>query len=71
MNLSEYARYDALGLAELVRTKQVTPAELARLAFEGIAAVNPTINAVIAPISDWETRFASQPKGARSTGFRF
>ena len=71
MNLSEYARYDALGLAELVRTKQVTPAELALLAFEGIAAVNPTINAVIAPISDWETRFASQPKGGAFHGVPF
>jgi amidase len=29
MNLAEYASYDALGLAELVAKKQVTPKELA------------------------------------------
>ncbi len=71
MNLAEYAGYDALGLAELVRTKQVTPQELARLALEGIASVNPTINAVIAPISGWETRFAGQPKGGAFYGVPF
>ena len=71
MNLAEYAGYDALGLAELVRTKQVTPKELARVALEGIAAVNPTINAVIAPIPDWETRFAGQPKGGAFYGVPF
>ena len=29
MNLAEYASYDALGLAELVAKKQVSPKELA------------------------------------------
>ena len=71
MKLSEYAGYDALGLAELVRTKQVTPAELARTAEEGIAAVNPAINAVIAPIPDWEARFAGQPTGGAFYGVPF
>jgi amidase len=61
MNLAEYASYDALGLAELIRTKQVTPAELAALALSAIAKVNPALNAVIAPMPDWEARFAAQP----------
>ncbi len=71
MNLSEYTGYDALGLAELVRTKQVTPTELVGLAHQAIAAVNPAINAVIAPITGWETRFAGQPKGGPFYGVPF
>ena len=47
MNLAEYSKYDALGLAELVRMKEITPIELARLAIEGVEKVNPEINAVI------------------------
>ena len=30
MNLAEYAKYDGLGLAELVAKRQVSPKELAR-----------------------------------------
>jgi amidase len=47
MTLEEYARFDAVGLSELVRRRVVSPSELARTALEAIAAVNPRINAVI------------------------
>lgn len=50
MELHEYAAYDGLGLADLVRTRQVTPRELARCALQAIAQVNGSINAVIAPV---------------------
>ena len=33
MNLKEYSAYDAVGLAELVRKKQVSASELSKLAF--------------------------------------
>ena len=46
LTLAEYARHDALGLADLVRRKQVTPAELVAAAFGAIDAVNPALNAV-------------------------
>ena len=52
MNLTEYARYDALGLARLVADKQVTPSELARTASSAIAAVNPAVNAVVETYPD-------------------
>ncbi len=48
MNLHEYAQYDGLGLAELVRRKEVQPRELADLALQAIEQVNPKLNAVIA-----------------------
>lgn len=47
MKLSEYAQYDAIGLASLVNAGEVTPVELTRLAREGYDEVNPRINAVI------------------------
>jgi len=47
MNLSEYAAYDGLGLAELVRRKVVTSRELCHLALQAIEKLNPQINAVI------------------------
>ncbi|MBU9597076.1 amidase [Burkholderia multivorans] len=52
MNLSEYADYDAMGLAELVRSRQVSPRELAQTGLSAIAALNPTLNAVIEVYED-------------------
>jgi amidase len=52
MNLTEYARYDGLGLAELVAKKQVTPKELAATAAKAIEFANPTVNAVVEIYSD-------------------
>jgi amidase len=47
VRLDEYSCYDAVGLSELVRRREVSPAELAQTALAAIAAVNPKINAVI------------------------
>ena len=52
MTLDEYARFDALGLADLVARREVTPTELARLAADAIARVNPAINAVVETYAD-------------------
>lgn len=61
----EYDRYDALGLAELVKSKAVTPAELCEEAIRRIEAVNPKINAVIHPMFDSARKIAGSdlPKG--------
>jgi len=50
--LREYDHYDGLGLAELVRRKEVSPAELVEEAIRRIETVNPQINAVIHPMYD-------------------
>jgi amidase len=47
MGIAEYADYDGLGLAELVRQRQVTPAELVEAAIERIERHNPALNAVV------------------------
>jgi amidase len=48
----EYEQYDALGLAELVRTKQLSAEELLDAAIERVDARNPAVNAVIARRDD-------------------
>jgi amidase len=47
MSFAEYASYDGLGLAELVRKRDVTPAELAEAAITRIEKHNPKLNAII------------------------
>jgi len=48
----EYDQYDGLGLAELIRTRQLTPAEVCSEAIERIERLNPRINAVVTPMFD-------------------
>jgi amidase len=60
----EYARQDALGLAALVRSGQVSPAELVAAAREVIAAHNPVLNAVIADMEFEPARAMAAPDPA-------
>ncbi|PKL40485.1 MAG: amidase [Spirochaetae bacterium HGW-Spirochaetae-1] len=50
--LKEYASYDGLGLAELVKKKKVSPRELCETAIQAIEKINPLLNAVICPMFD-------------------
>lgn len=59
MRLSEYAQYDGLGLAELVRKRQVSARELATVALEAIDRLHGELNAVIGKIPQ-ETERALQ-----------
>ena len=52
MNNSEYFSHDALGLAELVRTKQMSSAELLEIAIELTEKLDPKLNAV--PIKHYD-----------------
>lgn len=45
--MDDYSNYDGVGLAGLVATKQVSPAELVEAAIERIERHNPTLNAVV------------------------
>ena len=47
MNLAEYASYDALGLAELVAKKQVSPKELALTAVAAKEKIDPAVRSVV------------------------
>ena len=56
MSFREYGDYDAVGLAELVRNRQVTPAELLDEAIARTAKVDPKINAVVVKHYDYAQR---------------
>ena len=56
---AEYENHDALGLAELVRQKQVTPAELCEAAIARIERTNPSLNAVVCRMDDEGRRTAA------------
>lgn len=47
MDFSEYRQYDALGLANLVATRQTSPAELLEIAIARADAIDPSINAIV------------------------
>lgn len=55
MNWDEWSRHDAVGLAALVRSGQVTAHELAAQAAAGIAQVNPELSAVVEVFDDLVT----------------
>ncbi|PTQ91135.1 amidase [Agitococcus lubricus] len=61
----EYANYDALGLAELVKTGAVSPIQLLEEAIKRRNQVNPKLNAVIYPMDDlaYDTITRGLPQG--------
>ena len=60
MKFEDYVRHDGLGLAELVRTRQVTAAELLETAIQRAEQVNPKLNAIIMPMHDIARQRAQQ-----------
>ena len=56
MAFKEYGNYDAVGLAELVRKKEVTARELLDEAIARTAKVDPQINAVVVKHYDYAER---------------
>lgn len=56
MALKEYADYDAVGLADLVRKKQVSAKELLDEAIARTAKIDPKINAVVVKHYDYAER---------------
>ncbi len=58
-----YADSDALRLAELVRDREVTPAELTDVAIGLIEALDPELNAVVIRAFDTARRVAAEPAG--------
>src|SRR5947207_5095036 len=58
---SDLSCYDAVGLAELIRTRQITPAELIEDTIRKIETINPKLNAVIYKAYDHARVHASTP----------
>ena len=64
MAFNEYAKYDGLGLAELVAKKEVTATELVEEAIARIEKHNPRLNAVIYKTYDRARTAARAPQGS-------
>lgn len=64
-NFAEYDRYDATGLAELVKNGQVSAAELCEAAIERIDRLNPDLNTVVTRMDEQGRQAASDelPEG--------
>jgi Asp-tRNA(Asn)/Glu-tRNA(Gln) amidotransferase A subunit family amidase len=60
MDFEDYRRHDAVGLAKLVRKREVSAAELLDVAAARMAQVNPQINAVTRDLTD---RARAEPEG--------
>ena len=52
MRLPEYESFDAVGLAEKIRSGDLDPTEVLEAAIERIEARNPDLNAVVTPLYD-------------------
>ena len=65
MNPEEYAKYDAMGLAELVKRQEVTPLEMVEAAISQMELLNPSLNAIITPMFD---RALDQARGKLPAG---
>jgi amidase len=61
MSIAEYDTLDGLGLAALVRKRQVSPAELLNEAIARVERVNPRLNAVVTPLYEQARRTVAGP----------
>ena len=68
---TELSRMDATAMAELVRMKQVTPAELVQSAIDRIEQLNPQINAVVTRMYEEALAAAAAPVQGPFTGVPF
>lgn len=64
---AELARYDALGLAELVRKREITPLELVEDVLLRVRQVNPEIHAVLTALFDTE-KARARARGSLAPG---
>lgn len=71
MLIPEYDDHDATGLAELVRTRQLSARELVDAAIARIEARNPALNAVVHTQFDRARRDAEQPGTGSFAGVPF
>ena len=61
MSFAEYGDYDGLGLAELVKKKEVTPSEIMEEAIRRTEALNPELNFLIFDAFEEGRRMAADP----------
>jgi amidase len=68
--MEDYSEYDAMGLAELVRNRDVKPLELVEAAITAIESTNDTLNAVITKTFERARKAAENPDSIPDGPFR-
>ena len=63
LNSRDFLSFDGLGLAELVRNRQVSPRELVDIAVARIEQLNPSLNAVVHTMFDAARQQADRGAG--------
>ncbi|QRE81768.1 amidase [Rhodococcus ruber] len=71
MDYADYRHYDAVGLAELVAGREVTPRELLDAALARLEAVEPTLNTVVRRLDEQARRRADEPLEGPFAGVPF
>ncbi len=61
MSFPEYGDYDGLGLAELVKNKEITPSEIMEEAIRRTEALDPELNFLIFDAFEEGRRMAADP----------
>jgi amidase len=69
--VDEYVALDAVGMAELVRSREVSAGELLEAAIARAEAVNPCINAIVIPMLEIARRRAAEPLSGSLAGVPF
>ena len=72
MNLKDYAAHDALGLAQLVKNKEVMAEELLDCALQASEALNGDLSAIVRSMSQRRApplRWASRTARSRASPF--
>ncbi len=57
----DYAAYDALGLADLIRRREISAAELLDAVLRKVADINPRLNAIVTPLYDQARQAVEAP----------
>lgn len=71
MHQDEYVKYDATGLAELIRARDVSATEVVEAAITRADAINPKINAIVTPMYDEARARARTPADGALAGVPF
>ena len=69
MKFNEYIQYDGIGLANLVKNKEIQSHELLEVAIGRAEQVNPKINAIVIPIYEHALNKVKNNQNASSNTF--
>ena len=70
-HLAELSSLDATALADLVRSRSVSPLELVEATIARIEQINPSLNAIVTPMYDQARAIAAQPVSGPFAGVPF